>query len=82
MKQAMKVWIDQKKCTGSGLCEMMVPSLFALGEDGLAYVVQDRQMLTVPGGEKCRAAVSPVLERDVTDAADACPGGCIHPESE
>ncbi|MEX0768102.1 MAG: ferredoxin, partial [Microthrixaceae bacterium] len=34
----LKVWIDQDLCTGDGLCEEISPAVFALLDDGLAYV--------------------------------------------
>ena len=62
----MRVWIDQDYCTGSGLCELIEPRVFAIGDDGLARV---------------RAAeVPPGCEDEVRDAAESCPGGCIRLE--
>jgi ferredoxin len=62
----MRVWIDQDYCTGSGLCEMIEPRVFAIGDDGLARV---------------RAAeVPPECEDEVRDASESCPGGCIRLE--
>ena len=34
----LKVWIDQDLCTGDGLCEEIVPSIFYGHSDGLFYV--------------------------------------------
>ncbi len=34
----LKVWIDQDLCTGDGICVELAPAIFALHEDGLAYV--------------------------------------------
>lgn len=78
----MKVWIEQSKCTGSGLCEMTVPALFVLGDDGLGYVKDNDVALSEPGGSACKAPVPKDLEFDVVDAAGACPGGCIHTDPE
>ncbi len=62
----MRVWIDQDYCTGSGLCELIEPRVFAIGDNGLARV---------------RAAeVPPGCEDEVRDAAESCPGGCIRLE--
>ena len=37
----MKVWIDQKYCTGDNLCEELCPAIFTQLDDGLSYVKQD-----------------------------------------
>lgn len=76
----MKVWIDQDECTGSGLCEVIEPSVFAIGEDGLA-VVRDGNS-TLPAGPAGTVTVSPEAERQVLEAGQACPGRCIRIESE
>ena len=65
-QRLMRVWIDQDYCTGSGLCELIEPRVFAIGDNGLARV---------------RAAeVPPGCEDEVRDAAESCPGGCIRLE--
>ena len=33
-----RVWIDQDLCTGDGICVEIAPALFAMHDDGLAYV--------------------------------------------
>ncbi len=71
----MKVWIDQTYCIGSGLCQAIQPRVFAIGDDGLARVRQDDQVL--PPGPDHAAAVPGEYEADVRDASDSCPGGCI-----
>jgi ferredoxin len=35
----MLVEIDGDKCIGSGSCEMLLPEVFEVGEDGLAHVL-------------------------------------------
>jgi ferredoxin len=62
----MRVWIDQDYCTGSGLCELIEPRVFAIGGDGLARVHASE--------------VPPECEDEVRDAAESCPGGCIRLE--
>jgi ferredoxin len=62
----MRVWIDQDYCTGSGLCELIEPRVFAIGDDGLARVHAPE--------------VPPECEDEVRDAAESCPGGCIRLE--
>ena len=46
----MKVWIDQDLCTGDGLCEEIAPAVFTLLDDGLAYVKEDTDVKSDPGG--------------------------------
>ena len=56
----MKVWIDQDLCTGDGICVEIAPDVFALLDDGLAYVVDDGKVLSEPGGVKgCLLYTSP-----------------------
>jgi ferredoxin len=76
----MKVWIDQDECTGSGLCELIDPSVFVLDEEGLAAVrAGDAVLEAGPAGA---ATVPPESEREVLEASQACPGRCIHVEPE
>ena len=53
----MKVWIDQDLCTGDGLCEEIAPAVFTLLDDGLAYVKEDSDIKSDPGGSAGMAAV-------------------------
>jgi ferredoxin len=76
----MKVWIDQDECTGSGLCELIEPSVFVIGAEGLA-VVRDGDAV-LPAGPAGTVTVSPEIERQVEEASQACPGRCIRIESE
>ncbi|HEX5266188.1 MAG TPA: ferredoxin [Acidimicrobiales bacterium] len=73
----MKVWIDQDLCTGDGLCEEICPQVFALSDDGLAYVKDDGRVLDNPGGAEGLALVPTDLEDAVREAAEECPGECI-----
>ncbi|MQA87377.1 MAG: ferredoxin [Streptosporangiales bacterium] len=74
----MKVWIDQEECTGSGLCELIEPEVFTLGDDGLAYVREGDRVL--PGGAAGSALVSQECEDNVLEARQGCPGRCIQVE--
>lgn len=75
------VWIDADLCTGDGLCVEIVPPVFDMGDDGLAYVKQDGVALGHPDGEPEPLADIPhELRRDVVDAASECPGECIFVE--
>lgn len=77
MSDEVRVWIEQKLCTGDGLCTQYAPDVFEFGDDGLAYVKQqaDGPLLEDDGAQ---ADVPIGLEVDVIDAADGCPGNCIH----
>ncbi|ROO87506.1 ferredoxin [Actinocorallia herbida] len=77
MSDDVRVWIDQKLCTGDGLCVQYAPEVFEFGDDGLAYVKEfdDQKLLK---GEGAQADVLDRLRLDVVDAADGCPGNCIH----
>lgn len=77
----MKVWIDQELCTGDGLCEDLCPAVFALGDDGVAYVKDGDVVLDHPGGSAALARVAPDLEKAVEEAADQCAGECIFVEA-
>jgi ferredoxin len=72
------VWIDQAYCTGSGLCELIEPRVFAIGDDGLARVRRGDDIL--PPGPDNAVDVPPGCEDEVRDAAESCPGGCIRVE--
>jgi len=74
----MRVWIDQDYCTGSGLCELIEPRVFAIGDDGLARVRRGDEIL--PPGPDSTVAVPPGCEDEVRDASESCPGGCIRLE--
>ena len=78
----MKVWIDQDLCTGDGLCEEICPSVFTLLDDGLAYVKEDADVKSSPGGAEGLAVVPEGMEDAVTEAAEECPGECIFIESD
>ncbi|MER5185297.1 ferredoxin [Streptomyces sp. NPDC002896] len=77
MSDEVRVWIDQNLCTGDGLCVQYAPEVFEFGDDGLAYVKDraDGELLTAEGSQ---TDVPEKLRLDVIDAADGCPGNCIH----
>jgi ferredoxin len=74
----MRVLIDQDHCTGSGLCELIEPRVFAIGDDGLARVRRGDEIL--PPGPDTTVTVPPGCEDEVRDASESCPGGCIRLE--
>ena len=78
----LKVWIDQDLCTGDGLCEEIAPSVFAMLDDGLAYVKDGDNILSDPGGA---AALAPIPEDQIEatiESAEECPGECIFIEAD
>jgi len=77
-----RVWIDQDLCTGDGLCVDVVPEVFTLLEDGIAYVREDGVVLNDPGMGESQAAVPQQHEKAVIRAALICPGECIFIEND
>jgi ferredoxin len=72
----LRVWVDQDRCTGDGLCVQYAPEVFEFDVDGLAYVKDgDGELAGAPGS---RVDVPEHLRLDVIDAAKDCPGDCIH----
>ena len=76
----MKVWIDQDLCTGDGLCEEIAPDVFALLDDGLAYVKDGDKILSDPGGAEAVVPVPAGQEEATIESAEECPGECIYIE--
>jgi ferredoxin len=72
----IRVWVDQDKCTGDGLCVQYAPTVFEFDIDGLAYVKSGTGELETAVG--ARVDVPDHLRLDVIDAAKDCPGECIH----
>ncbi len=70
----MKVWIEQDYCTGDGLCADLCPDVFAMNDDGLAYVKDDGGFART--GE--RVDVDQAMEEAVLDAQAQCAGECIY----
>ena len=73
----MKVWIDQDLCTGDGLCEELAPDVFAMLDDGLAYVKDGDKILSDPGGAEAVAPLPAALLAAAIESAEECPGECI-----
>ena len=73
----MKVWIDQDLCTGDGLCEEIAPDVFAMLDDGLAYVKDGDKILSEPGGAEAVAPIPDALLEATIESAEECPGECI-----
>lgn len=81
-RSEFRVWIDQDLCTGDGLCMDIVPEVFTLLEDGIAYVVEDGVVLNDPGMAESQARVRKSDEEEVVRAALICPGECIFVEKD
>ena len=77
----MKVWIDQDLCTGDGLCEEIAPEVFALLDDGLAYVREGDKIFAAsegnPEGAQGVAEVPEGQEEATIESVEECPGECI-----
>ncbi|MDX1690415.1 MAG: ferredoxin [Acidimicrobiia bacterium] len=83
----MRVWIDTDLCMGAGTCEMIEPLVFRARPDGLWAVAEPAETFGVervfdgrsaPDGPEGVARVVPGHEDRVVDAAEACPGECVH----
>ena len=59
---AKEVYVDKTECTGCGLCADTLPSVFKMGDDGLAEVFNSEG----------------ASESEIQDAIDNCPVQCIH----
>ena len=73
---ALRVRVDQDRCTGDGLCVQYAPAVFEFDVDGLAYVKDSAGELLTEAG--ATAEVPEALRLAVIDSADECPGDCIH----
>lgn len=72
----MRVYVDQDKCTGDGLCVQYAARIFEFDIDGLAYVKgPDGELQTAVGAT---VNVPKAMELEVIDAAEQCPGECIY----
>jgi ferredoxin len=76
MSEGPRVWIDQKLCTGDGLCTQYAPGVFEFGDASLAYVKDaPDQLLTEHGAQ---ADVPGKWRLDVIGAAGESPANWIH----
>lgn len=87
------VWIEPEACMGAGTCEQVAPQVFAARGDGTWVVKEDEAFFgttTVfdgtsgpgrgPDGFHGAARVPDLVADAVIDAAELCPGECIHME--
>ncbi len=85
------VWIDTDECMGAGTCAQIAPQIFADRGDGVWAVKEsashfDREVVFDgfegeghgPDGYEGRARVPESLLDLVVEAAEECPGECIH----
>jgi ferredoxin len=75
----VRVWVDQDRCTGDGLCVQYAPEVFEFDVDGLAYVKDSGGELLTDAG--ARTDVPAHLRLEVIAAANECPGDCIFTEA-
>lgn len=72
----MKISIDQGKCQGDCICEVICPEVFVLDEAGIAWVAADGIPLA-NGGVETYVEVPKAFEENVRDAISQCPTQCI-----
>lgn len=72
-----QVWIDQDLCTGDGICVEIMPAVFQLLDDGLAYVKDGGGVKSDPGGPGGIVAIADNNLDGVVESAEECPGECI-----
>lgn len=82
-----RIWIDTDECMGAGTCEQIAPELFAARRDGIWAVKEDARFFgqttvfdgdRVPDGPQGAARVPDELVELALEAAEECPGECIH----
>jgi ferredoxin len=59
----MKVWVDDQRCRGHGMCLTLCPDVFSLTDDGYA--------------ESITSDVPAELEADTQEAIQCCPEQAI-----
>ena len=69
----LEVAIQQRRCIGNGCCVDLAPEVFAMGDDGVAYVCENGRMLP----KDATAAVPAHLEDLVLEVVEECPAECI-----
>jgi ferredoxin len=85
------VWVDTDECMGAGTCAQIAPQVFQDRGDGVWAVKEsaaffDREVVFDglegeghgPEGSQGRARIPESLLDLVLDAAEECPGECIH----
>jgi ferredoxin len=59
----MKVWVDDQRCRGHGVCTTLCADVFSLTDDGYAVAIDSE--------------VPPELEADTQEAIQCCPEQAI-----
>jgi len=84
------IWIDTNECMGAGTCEQIAPEIFAPRPDGTWAVKEDARYfgqtivfdgIAAPDGPAGTARVPSDLLGMAIEAAEECPGECIHFEA-
>lgn len=70
----MEVSLDQRRCRGDCICELICPKIFVLDEEGIAHVTQAGMPLE---GPDAWATIPAELESQVMDAVAECPEQAI-----
>jgi ferredoxin len=73
----MRVSIDQEKCQGDCICEVICPEVFVLDDAGIAWVAIDGIPLS-NGGAETYVVVPKAHEGSVRDAMTQCPTQCMN----
>ena len=78
------VKVTESTCIGCGACQAMVPDVFDLNDDGIAFVMEDAKFEenlddVKDAADNCPTGAIVVEENldDIKDAADNCPTGAI-----
>ena len=78
------VKVTESTCIGCGACQAMVPDVFDLNDDGIAFVMEDAKIEenlddVKDAADNCPTGAIVVEENldDIKDAADNCPTGAI-----
>jgi len=71
------VKVTESTCIGCGACQAMVPDVFDLNDDGIAFVMEDAKIEENLDDVKDAADNCPTGAIVVEDAADNCPTGAI-----
>ena len=73
----MRISIDQEKCQGDCICEVICPEVFVLDDAGIAWVAVDGVPLA-NGGVETYVTVPKAFEANVKDAMIQCPTQCMN----
>lgn len=68
-----KVKVNKDVCIGCGACMAIASDVFNIGDDGLAEVFEDKNIIDKMNDD---------LKNDVMDAKEGCPTSAIYTENE